>query len=219
MVSQAKRQLGEVLLEPRRKSGERLEFAALLGGLGIAVLDELAADGDGQPLGRHQLGLQDVVVILRLAVHDLGQAVLAVLLTEVQLPGAVQDHQEVAEQPSLVQCLHANQAMDQLTAQAIQGRRRHVSQEVIQRVAVGDGVLAAAAEAVEVLQRLWAVQLEPHLPARAELQHEHHQPLDQQERPAVGAHLLSARVDHAGQPGSIVRPEVCQGLAENCSQL
>jgi len=47
---------------------------------------------------RDQLGLQDVVVILRLAVHGPGQAVLAMFLAEVELPGAVQDDQEVAEQ-------------------------------------------------------------------------------------------------------------------------
>ena len=172
--AQAHQQLGEVLLEPRRQAGERLEFAVLLGGVGVGVLDELAADGDGQSVGRDQLGLQDVVVVLGLAVDGLGQAVLAVPLAEVELPGAVQDHQEVAEQPSVVQGLHADQPADHVPAQVVQGRWRHVPQEVVQRVAVGDRLLAAAAEAVEVLQRLGAVQFESHLPSRAELQQEQH---------------------------------------------
>ncbi len=92
-----------------------------------------------------------MVVVLYLAVDGLGQAVLAVLLTEVELPGAVQNHQEVAEQSPAVQSLHPDQPLNHRPAQAMHGLRGHVPQEVVQCVAVGHGLLVASAEMVEVL--------------------------------------------------------------------
>ena len=51
-----------------------------------------------------------------------------------------------------------------------------MAQEVIEGVTVGQRLLGASAEAVEIRQCLGAVQLEPQLPTRSQLQHEHHQP-------------------------------------------
>jgi hypothetical protein len=216
--AQAQEQLGEVLLEPRGQTKERLQFAVLLGGPRIGVLDELGADRDRQPRGGDQLGLQDGMEVLRLVLHGPGEAVFTMPLAEVQLPGAVHDHQEVPQQPAVVQGLHADQSPDHRAAQAIQGRRGHVAQEVIEGVAVGQGLLVAAAEAIEVRQRLGAVQLEPRLPARAHLQQEHHQSHDQQEPPVIGDLVLVAGVGHLRQPGPMLRPEVSQGLPQRGPQ-
>jgi hypothetical protein len=57
----------ELLGEP----GEGLEFAVLLGGPRVAVLDELGPEREGEAVGGDELGLQDVVVVERFAVGGL----------------------------------------------------------------------------------------------------------------------------------------------------
>ena len=149
-----------------------------------------------------------MVEVLCFALHGLGQAMFAVLVAEVQLAGAVQHHQEAPQQPAVVQGLHADQALDHPQTQIRQSLRRHMAQEVGESVAVGHGLLMAPAQTIEVLQRLLAVQLEPHLPTRAQLQQEKHQPLPGHERPQIRDLLLIAGVAQRLQPNPKLGPEV-----------
>jgi len=162
--AQAQRQLGEVLLEPLRQASEGLQFTVLLAGLGVGVLDELAVQGDGQSLGRDQLGLQDVVVVERLLAALLLQAVGAMPLAEVQLPGGVEDHQEAAQESAMIHGFHPHQTMDHLPPQPRQRPRGHAAQEIVQRVGVSHGLLLGLGKPVEVGQGLGAVQLETQPP-------------------------------------------------------
>jgi hypothetical protein len=57
VAQEAYRQLGEVGLEGLSQSLERLQFAILFIGVGVGVLDELAAHREGQTLGGDQFGL------------------------------------------------------------------------------------------------------------------------------------------------------------------
>ena len=74
VAGDAQGRLGVVRFQLRGQSAEGLQFAVLLEGLGIgrrpavqvAVVDELTAHRQGQPRGRYQLGLQDVVEVVRL---------------------------------------------------------------------------------------------------------------------------------------------------------
>jgi hypothetical protein len=215
---QAQWQLGVTLLQPPGRARERLQLAVLLGGVGVGVLDELAVQGDRQALGRDQLGLQHVVVVQRLLPVLLFQAVGAVAAVEAQLPGAVEDGQEVAHQPAPVQRLHAHQAPDHLPPQRGQRRSGHAAQEVVEGVGVGHRLLLPAGQGVEVGQRLGAVQLEPQPPPRAELEQEAHQAHPQQEPPAVGDAALVAAVLDLPQPLEQVGEEVGDGLGQGRAQ-
>ena len=137
----AQAQLGEVLLESLGQPVEGFQLAVLLGGVGVGVLDELRAHGDRQPLGRDQLGLQDVVVVVGRALDGLFQAMRAVAFSELQLPRAVQDDQEVSHQPAGVEDLHPHQAEHHLAAQAGELGGRDVAEEVVERVVMGELLL------------------------------------------------------------------------------
>ena len=71
---------------------------------------------------------------------------------------------------------------------------------------------------VEVGQCRGAVQLEPHLPARANLEHEGHQTHPQQELPGIGDQLRIAPVLGLLEPEGEFREEVGHGPGQDPAQ-
>ena len=109
--------------------------------------------------------------------------------------------------------------MRRAAAQALQSPRRHLGQEIIQGVAVGQGLLAGASQAVAIGQGRRAVAFEADAAARPELQEVSQQDRPGQEGPGVGAPFLVARVGQVGQPAAEFRKEVGDGLSPNTVHL
>jgi hypothetical protein len=216
---EAQAQLGKVLVELPGQPREGLQFAVLLGGLGVGVLDELRTDGDRQPVRRDQFGLQDVVVVLGLPAHGPLQAMGAMSAAKEQLPRAVEGHQEVCQQTPTVQDLHANEPVDHAAAKAGRFAGRQAAQEVVQGVAVGHAVLAAAGEAIEVLQGLGAVQFKADLAAGPQFEEEDQQARPHQTPRRIGDPVRVARVAQAVQPGAQVGEEVGDGRGHDPAQF
>ena len=59
----------EIGLQLRRQSGEGVEFAVLLFGIGLGVLDELGGDGKNQSARRDEFRFQDVVKVKKATVR------------------------------------------------------------------------------------------------------------------------------------------------------
>jgi len=186
---------------------EGLELAVLLGGVGVVVLDELGAQGEGEAVGRDQLGFQDVVEVEGLAARGLlGETVRAMTAPEEQLAGAVEGHQDPFVESPAVEGLHPDQAADDVDRQVLEGLGGHPLEVVDDRVVVGRRLTVGLGQRVEVGDEGLRVGLEAELPARAQPQQR-----DGDARPDQG--LL--RVDDpVGGPCIGQRREDCRQLRQ-----
>jgi hypothetical protein len=106
-----------------------------------------------------------------------------------------------------------------VAAKAVQLVWSKASYEVVEGVAVGNPVLAAAGEAVEVLQGRRAVEFKADLAAGPQFQKK-----DQQARPGqaprrIGDPVRVARVVQGVEPGAQVGPEMGDGLGQDPAQF
>ena len=215
---QTQTQLREVPMELLGQPCERLEFAVLLRGLGIGVFDELGANGDRQPVGGDEFGLQDVMIVVGLAVGGPLQAMGTVPLVEAELARAIDDHREVPEEATVVQGLHPQQSPDHVETKALELAWRQAAQEVVQGVAVGHPFLAAGGEAVEVLQGQGAVQFKADLAAGPQFQEEHQQARPHQTPRRVDRPVRVAGIAQGVEPGAKLGPEMGDGPRKHPAQ-
>jgi len=135
------------------------------------------------------------------------------------LARAIDPHGEVPEEPGAFQHLHPQEPADPVEAKALQFARREAAQEVVQGVAVGHPVLAAASEAVEVLHGRRAVRFKADLAAGTRFQQEHQQARPHQTPRRIDGPVRVARVAQAVQPAAQVGPEVGDGLGQDPAQF
>ena len=136
---------------------------------------------------------------------------LAVPLVEVQLPGAVHDQRESSQEPAVVQGLHADQALDHLSAQAARDAggtwpRKWLSVSEWARLS-----WAADASRLRLARASGLSSSKRSLPPGAELDEEDHQAHPGEELAAIDAALLVACVDHGLEPLPQLREEVGDG--------
>jgi len=138
---QTEGEVGEAVLEPADEAVKGLEFAVLLGGVGSGVFDELGHDGEGEAVGGHQFGFEDVVVITGLAVVGFGEAVGAVSLGECEHTGAVhRDHEPSVEEAVGIEDLFADEVLDDHGHALLELAGIEAAKEFSQGVAVGKGL-------------------------------------------------------------------------------
>jgi len=216
---------GKTLGQP----GEGLEFAVLLAllvvGLGAVlggIFDELAFQRDRQAGGGDELGFEDGVEVHDRVTVLLGQAVCAVPLVKGEHPGAVDRHDQMAQEPKRVQGPHPNQAAGTALTQG--GQRfgpLTMFQEMIHGVGDRQGLLVGRGQAVEIGQeaQLQVAQVKVNLPAAAQPQREDEQRQPEQEAAGVFHEGLEAGVRDLVQPGVELGEEVAQGADEDPAQL
>jgi hypothetical protein len=95
------REAGKAPLEPDGQPVEGLQFAVLLVGPGIDILDEFGHQREDESSAGHQLGLQDRVIIAGDPVPGLSQAMGTVTLFKGEHAGAVNSDHVVAIQQTL----------------------------------------------------------------------------------------------------------------------
>jgi hypothetical protein len=153
--------------------GKRLEFTVLLGGLGVAVLDEFGPQRVGEAVGGDELGFQNMMEIEGFAVGGLlREAEGAVAFAVEVLPGPVDGHGEAPEDPPGVQGLHPNEALGDLGGEFREGGRIERLQVVDDGIVVRGGLGRGAGDGVEVGDEGGRVRLEAELPPGAQTQEE-----------------------------------------------
>jgi len=148
-----------------------LEFAVLFGDVLPGVLDELAQDAEGKPVGAHELGLEHVMVIEGFAVVRLGQAIRAMALGIDQRAGPVHGNEEIAPQePVGIQHLGIDQDFDQAGHAFLDLLHIEAAHYVVHGVAVRN---AAIKQRMEQGMARWTPQQPIHLPPRPQPAQEH----------------------------------------------
>jgi hypothetical protein len=117
------------------------------------------------------------------------------------------------------QCLHADQALHHLGAQAFPAGEAHVLQEVIEGVVDRQRGLRGLGQAVEVGQHRPAAvaEFKIQLAAGAELEQVQREPPPGEEPPVVDAVLLHARIREAIKPGTQLGEEMADGLDQGAA--
>ena len=90
----------------------------------------------------------------------LHQAVVAVAAMKAEQPGAIDGHDELAQQPGGVESLHAHQPPHHFGAHTGETLGLDVPDEVVERVVDGAGVVVRASQAVEVVQHVGVMGIE-----------------------------------------------------------
>ena len=153
---------------------EGLQFAVLLRGARVAVLDEHGGEREGEPVGGHKLCLQDVVEVERFAVGGLlGEAMRAMALSEEQLPSPVHSHRGCPEDPPPVEGLHADEPLGHGRGEFLKRLRRERLEVVDDGVVVGRHRNRGLGHRVEVGHEGLRLRLQAQLPPGPQAQEEH----------------------------------------------
>ena len=163
-------QAREAPFEPLGQAIKGFELAILLRGVFGRVLDELAEDGKGEPVGTNQLGLKDVMVIDGFSVMGLGQAIRAVAFGKRQHAGPIHAMRKYGPSSRRDTGFGIDQALDQGCHAFLDLLQIQSAEHVVHGVAVRD---AAAEQRLKQRMSLRAAQKPVDLPPRPQAAQKH----------------------------------------------